>query len=91
MVDASYLSRRRILQGGIALGVLGLAEFPAPSAFAAPAAASRLPERGNIVIRNAYVMTMEPGTPDIRDGDAREGWRDRRRRPEAQRAGRDDD
>src|SRR5437764_556627 len=67
MVDASHFSRRRILQGGIALGVLGLAELPA--ALAAPAAAPRLPRRGNVVIRNAYVMTMEPGTPDIKDGD----------------------
>ena len=61
MVDASHLSRRRVLQGGIALGALGAAGLPAASAYAAPAAAPRLPARGNIVIRNAYVMTMEPG------------------------------
>ena len=69
MVDASHLSRRRVLQGGIALGALGAAGLPAASAYAAPAAAPRLPARGNIVIRNAYVMTMEPATPDISDGD----------------------
>ena len=67
MVDASHLSRRRVLQGGIALGALGAVGLPA--AYAAPAAAPRLPARGNIVIRNAYVMTMEPATPDIKDGD----------------------
>ena len=69
MVDASDLSRRRVLQGGIALGAHGAAGLPAASAYAAPAAAARLPARGNIVIRNAYVMTMEPSTPDIKDGD----------------------
>jgi len=69
MVDASHLCRRRVLQGGIALGALGAAGLPAASAYAAPAAAARLPARGNVVIRNAYVMTMEPATPDIKDGD----------------------
>src|SRR5882757_1839266 len=69
MVDASHLCRRRVLQGGIALGALGAAGLPAASAYAAPAATPRLPVRGNIVIRNAYVMTMEPATPDIKDGD----------------------
>jgi 5-methylthioadenosine/S-adenosylhomocysteine deaminase len=69
MVDASHLSRRRVLQGGIALGALGAAGLPAASAYAAPAGAPRLPARGNIVIRNAYVMTMEPASPDISDGD----------------------
>ena len=69
MVDASHLSRRRVLQGGIALGALGVAGLPAASVYAAAAATPRLPARGNIVIRNAYVMTMEPATPDIKDGD----------------------
>ena len=59
---ASHISRRRILRDGIALGALGLAGFPTTSAFAAPAATPKLPARGNMVIRNAYVMTMEPGT-----------------------------
>jgi cytosine/adenosine deaminase-related metal-dependent hydrolase len=36
---------------------------------AAPAASPRLPARANVVIRNAYVMTMEPDTADIQDGD----------------------
>src|SRR3954470_24194869 len=66
---ASHISRRRILRDGIALGAIGLAGFPSPPAFAAPAAMPKLPARGNMVIRNAYVMTMEPGTPDIKDGD----------------------
>jgi 5-methylthioadenosine/S-adenosylhomocysteine deaminase len=66
---ASHISRRRILRDGIALGALGLAGFRTASAFAAPAATPKLPARGNMVIRNAYVMTMEPGAPDIKDGD----------------------
>src|SRR3954470_18529475 len=66
---ASHISRRRILRDGIALGALGLAGFPTASAFAAPAATPKLPARGNMVIRNAHVMTMEPGAPDIKDGD----------------------
>jgi cytosine/adenosine deaminase-related metal-dependent hydrolase len=36
---------------------------------AAPAPATRLPARGNVVIRNAYVMTMEPEPGDIANGD----------------------
>jgi cytosine/adenosine deaminase-related metal-dependent hydrolase len=55
------------LHGGAALGLYGMAGRM--TAIAAPAPAPRLPARGNIVIRNAYVMTMEPGTGDIRDGD----------------------
>src|SRR6478735_1249703 len=66
---ASHISRRRILRDGIALGALGLAGFPTASAFAAPAAPPKLPARGNMVIRNAYVLTMEPGTPDVKDGE----------------------
>src|SRR5712691_1902863 len=65
MFATSRLSRRRMLQGGAALGALAMAV----PAFAAPAAAPRLPPRGNIVIRNAYVMTMEPDTGDIKDCD----------------------
>jgi 5-methylthioadenosine/S-adenosylhomocysteine deaminase len=69
MVETLKFSRRRILQGSAALGALGWTRLNATPAFAAPAAAPRLPARGNFVIRNGYVMTMEPGTPDIKDGD----------------------
>jgi cytosine/adenosine deaminase-related metal-dependent hydrolase len=58
-LPAGWYCARRAWNGG----------FPAASAFAAPAAALRLPARGNIVIRNAYVMTMEPGAPDIKAGE----------------------
>jgi len=68
-MGTSRLNRRRILQGGAALSMLASARRAVPSAFAEPATAPRLPARGNIVIRNAYVMTMEPGVADIKDGD----------------------
>jgi 5-methylthioadenosine/S-adenosylhomocysteine deaminase len=67
MAGASRVSRRRVLHGGAALGLFGMAGRM--TAIAAPAPAPRLPARGNIVIRNAYVMSMEPGTGDVRDGD----------------------
>ena len=60
------ISRRGLLKGGVAFGMAGLRGVPA---FAAPSPAPRLPPRANIVIRNAYVMTMEPGVADIRGGD----------------------
>jgi 5-methylthioadenosine/S-adenosylhomocysteine deaminase len=67
MIDSKSVTRRHILQAGVALGALGTAGLATDPALAAPAAA--LPARGNVVIRGAYVMTMEPGTGDIRDGD----------------------
>src|SRR5262245_63950997 len=67
MAATSRLNRRRVLKGGAALGALGLAGL-AP-ALGAPAPKSKLPMRGHIIIRNAYVMTMEPGTGDIKDAD----------------------
>src|SRR5215470_17043764 len=68
MVETSNVSRRGVLRGGTALGALALAgpTFAAP---ASPFAAPRLPPRDNIVIRNAYVMTMEPDAGDIKDCD----------------------
>src|SRR5215470_4452805 len=66
MIGTSQFSRRRVLLGGAALGAF--ASAPLAAAFAAPAA-PRSPERGHFVIRNAYVMSMEPGVADIRDGD----------------------
>jgi hypothetical protein len=53
MVGTSKLSRRGILQGGAALGVMGMAGLAAAPASAAPASKLRLPARANLVIRNA--------------------------------------
>ena len=62
MAATSTPNRRRILKGGAALGALGLAGI-AP-AVGAPKSQpkSPLPIRGNVIIRNAYVMTMVPGS-----------------------------
>lgn len=67
MARQSMISRRGILRSSVALGALGLTRIGAPSAVAAPAA--QLPARSNIVIRNAYVMTMEATTSDLKDAD----------------------
>src|SRR5262245_23211607 len=69
MKNTSGINRRRILPGAAALGALEAARRAAGPAFAAPAATPRLPTRGNIVIRNAYIMTMDPATGDIKDAD----------------------
>jgi cytosine/adenosine deaminase-related metal-dependent hydrolase len=67
MIDKSSVSRRGVLRIGATLGALGIAAH-AGAQVAAPQPV-RLPARGNFVIRNAFVMTMEPGTGDITGGD----------------------
>jgi 5-methylthioadenosine/S-adenosylhomocysteine deaminase len=67
-MDKSSVSRRTMLRFGAALGALGIAEHAGAQVAAAPQPV-RLPARGNFVIRNAHVMTMEPGTGDIIGGD----------------------
>jgi 5-methylthioadenosine/S-adenosylhomocysteine deaminase len=64
MLRSLQFNRRSLLQGGTAFAALKCSMVPA---LAAPAI--RLPARANVVIRNAYVMTMEAGTGDIKDGD----------------------
>ena len=68
MIDKSSVSRRSVLRLGAALGALGIAG-DAHAQVPAPQQPARLPARGNFVIRNAHVMTMEPGTGDIVGGD----------------------
>jgi 5-methylthioadenosine/S-adenosylhomocysteine deaminase len=68
MIDKSSVSRRSVLRLGAALGALGIAG-DAHAQVPAPPQPARLPARGNFVIRNAHVMTMEPGTGDIVGGD----------------------
>jgi len=43
--------------------------FRMPAHAAVSPSVSNLPARSNAVIRNAYVMTMEPGQPDLPNGD----------------------
>ena len=61
------IRRRAFLGGAAALGVMqGLSRIS--NAAVSPAVAN-LPARANVVIRNAYVMPMEPGQPDLPNGD----------------------
>ncbi len=66
MVERLNFTRRDLLTGSAAFG---MAAVGLKNTFAAPSPAPRLPPRANIVIRNTYVMTMEPGVPDIKGGD----------------------
>src|SRR5262249_31583957 len=61
------IRRRAFLGGAAALGAMHGLGVRAHAAIS-PSVAN-LPARGNVVIRNAYVMTMEPGQPDLPNGD----------------------
>jgi 5-methylthioadenosine/S-adenosylhomocysteine deaminase len=67
------LGRRGFLGAAVAAGAMGLAGLPsdvlAQAARKGGGAIAPLPARGNIVIRNAYVMTMDPTLGDIAGGD----------------------
>src|SRR5262249_33341374 len=70
--DRRGLSRREFFVPVAALGVGAagaLAALPAQGAVS-PSVAN-LPARSNVVIRNAYVITMVPGEPDLPNGDVR--------------------
>lgn len=75
-MTGNFISRRGLLRGGVALGALATttATMAATTtgrpglARAATPAVGKLPARGNFIIRNAYVMTMERDTGDIADG-----------------------
>jgi 5-methylthioadenosine/S-adenosylhomocysteine deaminase len=68
-----HLISRRGLLAGVAAGALAVSAFPAASAIRPQP--TKLPPRGNVVIRNAYVMTMEKDVGDLKDADVhvREG------------------
>src|SRR6185503_2145632 len=59
------VTRRRFVGGAMAFGALGMAGCASTSS---GGAGGRLPAQGEYLIRNAYVMTMEPGVADIPDG-----------------------
>src|SRR4029077_14125937 len=67
MASKIRIGRRAFLGGAAALGAMHGFRRAAHAAIS-PAVAN-LPARGNVVIRNAYVMTMEPGQPDLPNGD----------------------
>ena len=59
MASEMSIRRRAFLGGVAALGAMHGCRMPAHAA--ASSSVSNLPARSNVVIRNAYVMTMEPG------------------------------
>jgi cytosine/adenosine deaminase-related metal-dependent hydrolase len=67
MASKIRIGRRAFLGGVAALGAMHGLRMPAQAAVS-PSVAN-LPARSNVVIRNAYVMTMEPGQPDLPKGD----------------------
>jgi 5-methylthioadenosine/S-adenosylhomocysteine deaminase len=64
---AMTMHRRAFLGGTAAMAAFSTLDRSARAAVSPSITA--LPPRGNVLIRNAYVMTMEPGQPDLPDGD----------------------
>ncbi len=62
------IHRREFLSGAAALGI---SAFALPARSAVSPAVGNLPARSNVVIRNAYVMSMVPGAADLPNGDVR--------------------
>ncbi len=69
--DARGMNRRKALTMGIAAGSLAAAQSLNAPAHAQSAArpAGALPERGEYIIRNAHILTMDPVLGDISGGD----------------------
>jgi 5-methylthioadenosine/S-adenosylhomocysteine deaminase len=64
------VDRRRFLGGATAVGALGLLGMPAQSAgWGGREPDGRLPRRETFVIRDAYVLTMDPALGDLPSGD----------------------
>src|SRR4051812_33275683 len=75
MVGRAAITRREFRGGVAAWGVVGAAGCAAPSAAGRAGTTGRLPERGEYLIRGAYVMTMDAAAGDspnanvhVRDG-----------------------
>jgi 5-methylthioadenosine/S-adenosylhomocysteine deaminase len=67
MKGSSIVDRRQLLSAAAAAGASGALTLPAQGAVSG--AVASLPARGAVLIRNAYVITMVPGVPDLPDGD----------------------
>jgi len=67
MMSNLKTTRRGLLGAAAALGAARIAGASAPAAAAEPA--NRLPRRGEYVIRNAYVLSMDPKIGDLPHGD----------------------
>src|SRR5580704_5445956 len=71
MMDKT-LSRRRLMQGSAALGTAALLPrglMAQQAARTAGAPGAPLPTRGELLIRGATVLTMDPAVPDLAAGD----------------------
>ncbi len=71
-MTGTVLSRRRLLQGAVAVATATLtprALFAQQGARNAGAPGPALPTRGELVIRGATVLTMDPAVPDLVAGD----------------------
>jgi cytosine/adenosine deaminase-related metal-dependent hydrolase len=68
MTDIAF-TRRTLMQGAATIGSAGLAFGIAGTHNAFAATSPKLPERANIVIRKAYVVTMDKDIGDLKDGD----------------------
>ena len=74
MAKANKISRRNFIEAVAALGAVGLsacAANPPQSARLSPSerGSGKLPSRGEFVVRNAYVVTMDNKLGDIPNGD----------------------
>ena len=74
MASLNTFSRRGFLEAIAAAGSLGLAACATSAESgrrlaAADRKSGKLPTRGEFVVRNAYVVTMDPKLGDIPDGD----------------------
>jgi 5-methylthioadenosine/S-adenosylhomocysteine deaminase len=67
MNGSLIIGRRQLLGAAAAVGAT--TAFTLPAQGAVSGAISSLPVRGNVLIRNAYVITMVPGARDLPDGD----------------------
>jgi 5-methylthioadenosine/S-adenosylhomocysteine deaminase len=63
----AFFSRRDLLRGAAAVGVTSL--LPSMATAAPSQGYAQLPARGEFIIRNAYVLTMDDKLGDIPDGD----------------------
>src|SRR5262245_29499700 len=74
MAKANKLSRRNFIEAVAALGAVGLSACAANAPQSARLSTSergsgKLPARGEFVVRNAYVVTMDNQLGDIPNGD----------------------
>jgi len=74
MADENTLSRRKFIGAVAAVGAVGLSACatnsqPSSRLWAADRTSGKLPPRGEFVVRNAYIVTMDPKLGDIPNGD----------------------